>query len=653
MSSWAEDIGLTNEDVKKLVKNLNEAFSPSARTTRSDNSSSEKEPEKKAKDDSTTELLKTLKTLNTEIVKQYTYSVQRDPIMATFLTNSFNVLGESLGSMADNISSLLSVSIQENEKNVKRFNDQFIAFLHIDESLKNLVDHFKVDDEIRKNNFNNREAWFGNEKESGSSTPTLPVADSSLSLFTVLQDLKKSLEDLTKPAIKDTVQEEDKSVNWKEIREILKNGYYDLGSVWDTGLVKLGSLLGNWFTNLQIVRDAKGLGSYLLDALLISGGIATIATLFGGSIMKQIGVLDGAMGTNISGAINDLLAPLKKYSGWIQTLFKQTVIFKSNLISLPGKLASLTKVILKPFTAIGNFAAGIVSIVTGSINLFKGGSEALKAAGTALTAGIPTFTGTVNAASGVIGKVVGFLPKLVTFLKGVPLMGTLISVGFGVKKLMDGDTRGGILSLASGLVSLIPFAGWALSFMIDAYDAQLTEENGGDITAKNNGYGFGKFIDDIYQALKRGVAWIIRKTFGLLGLDKYTPDWAKEVEGKSVINPQVAKDSNPKNIPSSAEVTNVSTPPVASTGVTKPISSGQMYQMSGGNADIMSSLSSDLKTMVGSFKDGFAKMQQMSLGGVVNQSVVNNGGNSGPIPVSSQHHTLGNYRTEVSRINQR
>jgi hypothetical protein len=78
-----------------------------------------------------------------------------------------------------------------------------------------------------------------------------------------------------------------------------------------------------------------------------------------------------------------------------------------------------------------------------------------------------------------------------------------------------------------------------------------------------------------------------------------------------------------------------------------------MYQMSGGNADIMSSLSSDLKTMVGSFKDGFAKMQQMSLGGVVNQSVVNNGGNSGPIPVSSQHHTLGNYRTEVSRINQR
>jgi len=372
--------------------------------------------------------------------------------------------------------------------------------------------------------------------------------------------------------------------------------------------------------------------------------------MFGGTIMQKIGVFDSAMGTNISGAINDLLQPLKKYTGWIQTLFKQTVLFKVALFNLPQ---TLSRIIMTPFKIVEgviNIAKGIFG---GAVILFGTIKNFFKPIEAAVEAAIPAVTETVEAVSKVAPKVVGIVPRIAGFLKKVPLIGTLISVGIGVKKLMDGDTRGGILSLASGLVSLIPFAGWALSFMIDAYDAQLTEEYGGDITAKNDKYSFGKFIDDIYQALKRGVAWIIRKTFGLLGLDKYTPDWAKEVEGKSVINPQVAKDSNPKNIPSSAEVTNVSTPPVASTGVTKPISSGQMYQMSGGNADIMSSLSSDLKTMVGSFKDGFAKMQQMSLGGVVNQSVVNNGGNSGPIPVSSQHHTLGNYRTEVSRINQR
>ena len=649
MSSWVTEIGLTNDEVKKLVKNLNEAFSPSARATQSNNSSSEKETET----DTEEKLLPELKKLNAEIAKQYSYSTQRDPVMVALLSTSLSILETSLGNVVDNISSLLSVSIQENEKNVKRFNDQLATFIEMNNSLRNLVDHFDVNDDIRKNNQTNAENWYTNLSEKLSIKNSLPSADSSLYLFKHLEDLSKSLENITeslKPKIEDTLpkKEESKS-DWKQdLAKELGLKFENWKDFFEAGFAKLGNTLGGFIKNLEIVQKAKSFGNDILNTLLSAGAIATIATLFGGTIMQKIGVFDSAMGTNISGAINDLLQPLKKYTGWVQTLFKQTVLFKAALFDLPR---TLSRIIMTPVKIIEGVVIAVKGVFDGAVSMFKNIKTFFNPIEKAVEGTLALVAETGGAVAEAAPKVVGIIPRIATFLKKLPLIGTLISVGIGVKKLMDGDTRGGILSLASGLFSMLPYAGWALSFMIDAYDAQLTEEAGGDITTKNAGYSFGTFINDIFTALKRGVAWIIRKTFGLLGLDKYTPEWAKEEEGKSVLNPQAVK-ATPKSIPSSAEVTNVTVAPVSTPGITKNIPSGQMYQMNGGDNNI-NSLSSEFKNLASSFKNGFDKMSQMALGNVTNQSVVNNGGNSGPIPVSSQHHTLGNYRNDVARTNAR
>lgn len=55
-----------------------------------------------------------------------------------------------------------------------------------------------------------------------------------------------------------------------------------------------------------------------------------------------------------------------------------------------------------------------------------------------------------------------------SLLKKIPLLGVLAGVGFGVNRLMKGDAGGGLLELASGLVSVVPGVGTAASLGLDA-----------------------------------------------------------------------------------------------------------------------------------------------------------------------------------------
>lgn len=60
---------------------------------------------------------------------------------------------------------------------------------------------------------------------------------------------------------------------------------------------------------------------------------------------------------------------------------------------------------------------------------------------------------------GFMGRIVGALKPLAKILKKIPLIGTIISIGFAISRFMDGDTVGGVidvLSALAGLLNLVP-----------------------------------------------------------------------------------------------------------------------------------------------------------------------------------------------------
>ena len=86
---------------------------------------------------------------------------------------------------------------------------------------------------------------------------------------------------------------------------------------------------------------------------------------------------------------------------------------------------------------------------------------------------------------GFMGRIVGALKPLAKILKKIPLIGTIISIGFAISRFMDGDTVGGVidvLSALTGLLNLIPggsFIAIPLSIGLDILNAWLDAKTEG------------------------------------------------------------------------------------------------------------------------------------------------------------------------------
>ena len=91
---------------------------------------------------------------------------------------------------------------------------------------------------------------------------------------------------------------------------------------------------------------------------------------------------------------------------------------------------------------------------------------------------------------GFMGKIFGALKPLAKILKKIPLIGTIISIGFAISRFMDGDTVGGVidvLSALTGLLNLIPggsIIAIPLSIGLDILNAWLDAKTAG-ATDKN------------------------------------------------------------------------------------------------------------------------------------------------------------------------
>lgn len=86
---------------------------------------------------------------------------------------------------------------------------------------------------------------------------------------------------------------------------------------------------------------------------------------------------------------------------------------------------------------------------------------------------------------GIMGKMLSFMKPLLKILRRIPLIGSIISIGFAISRFMDGDNVGGVidvLSALTGLLHLIPggsFVAVPLSLGLDILNAWLDMKTAG------------------------------------------------------------------------------------------------------------------------------------------------------------------------------
>jgi hypothetical protein len=120
-----------------------------------------------------------------------------------------------------------------------------------------------------------------------------------------------------------------------------------------------------------------------------------------------------------------------------------------------------------------------------AFNALKGGvTEMFKGLGSSMAKLIPSG---LKGGTGIIGKLMGGIFKVLTpamkMLKRIPLLGTIISLGFAISRFKSGDTVGGIIDVLSGLSGLVdmvvPGLGTTLSIGFDMLNAFLDVKAGG------------------------------------------------------------------------------------------------------------------------------------------------------------------------------
>ena len=197
-------------------------------------------------------------------------------------------------------------------------------------------------------------------------------------------------------------------------------------------------------------EDKKG-GEGLLG-MLPTGLLTTLGLAGGGIALLLGGVAALVTGLMTDGPFKGLLKIVSRVgiAGGLKLLEKGAGMFLKNLnnfIKAPIKLL-----------------AGVAKSIGG---LF--GAEGAKAA-----------LKTVASGKGIFGTM---LKGISTFLKGavkkLPVIGSVISIGFAVSRFLKGDVVGGTIDMLSAVASLVPFVGMPIAIGLDVLNAILDAKTGG------------------------------------------------------------------------------------------------------------------------------------------------------------------------------
>jgi hypothetical protein len=210
-------------------------------------------------------------------------------------------------------------------------------------------------------------------------------------------------------------------------------------------------------------KSEGGFGRFLLGGLAILGGLFTfIAGLMTDSSLK--GVLKILSKITIAGGIKALTGILSKFGGIFGGMFDNVIKFAKSFVDDLGK--------------------GVASIAAKVLP--KGGKGLFGKLGASIIKG---------------------LKPAAKLLKRIPIIGSLISVGFAISRFRSGDTVGGVIDVMSGLVGLldlvVPGLGFGLSLGLDVLNAFL------DIKAGGSNPKASKKKGDILWDMAKGLgAWI-------------------------------------------------------------------------------------------------------------------------------------------------
>lgn len=303
------------------------------------------------------------------------------------------------------------------------------------------------------------------------------------------RDLIEKMPNILKNALPEAVSgnenKRNKDIGGNGLLSLLPSGLISLlkGALMGGGGIAL--LLGGLaalITGLETEGPWKGTLK-ILSKLGLSGGLNLV----------QKGIVKFLEGfKSITTKISDLFVKVKDFFKPLTDKivnffkpFKDTILnlFNSSKDKLSGIFSSLKDKVVslfKPLTErvgviFSNLSDNILKFVSGigdSItNFFKGGviEKGLGITGKLISGGKGIF-------AGMFAKIVKFIKPIA---KRIPVLGTVIGLGFAYSRFKSGDTIGGIIDVLSAIATLVPFAGTAVSIGLDVLNAFLDYKMGG------------------------------------------------------------------------------------------------------------------------------------------------------------------------------
>ncbi len=198
-------------------------------------------------------------------------------------------------------------------------------------------------------------------------------------------------------------------------------------------------------------KEDKKEGEGLLG--MLPKGLLTTLGLAGGGIA----LLLGGVAALVTGLMND--GPFK---GLLKIVSQ---------VGIAGGLKLLEKGAGMFLKNLNNFIKAPIKLLAGVAKSIGGlfGAEGAKAALKAVASG-----------KGIFGTM---LKGISTFLKGavkkLPVIGSVISIGFAVSRFLKGDVVGGTIDMLSAVASLVPFVGMPIAIGLDVLNAILDAKTGG------------------------------------------------------------------------------------------------------------------------------------------------------------------------------
>lgn len=168
-----------------------------------------------------------------------------------------------------------------------------------------------------------------------------------------------------------------------------------------------------------------------------------------------LGVIGASLIASIVAMVDEVGAFLIKTALKIQRIIKPVLKFFNATRKLLtrgfGKALKHIKPLMTIITKVGDWFG----------NIFRG-LKASKGLSSLLSGGKNVWA-TIKGAAAKIGT------KLLKFGRFIPVVGSLFSFGFAIKRFVSGDYLGGGLELMSGILNLLPGVGWMASMAIDGY----------------------------------------------------------------------------------------------------------------------------------------------------------------------------------------